>query len=114
MPRTELVLSGYRGMWLMAMFDLPTVTKPEKRRYVQFRNMLLDEGFSMLQFSVYARYCASEEIAQRYRATIRKALPPAGSVRVFSITDIQFGRMENYVGKKDVEPEKRPKQLLLF
>ena len=26
MPRQELVLSGYRGMWLFAMFDLPVTT----------------------------------------------------------------------------------------
>ncbi len=45
-------------MWLLAMFDLPVTTRKARKRYAEFRKLLLQEGFSMLQFSVYARYCA--------------------------------------------------------
>lgn len=114
MPRQEYTLSGYRGMWLFAMFDLPVRTKLERKRYAKFRKVLLEDGFSMLQFSVYARYCASEESAVAHRNRVRAALPPEGHVRVLGVTDRQFGKMENFVGKKRRPSEKAPVQLSLF
>jgi CRISPR-associated protein Cas2 len=101
-------------MWLFAMFDLPVRTKPERKRYSRFRKILLDDGFSMLQFSVYARYCASEESATAHRRQIRAAIPPEGHVRLLAVTDRQFGKMENFVGKKPTPCEETPQQLSLF
>jgi CRISPR-associated protein Cas2 len=70
-----LLLSAYRSVWLMAMFDLPVETSDNKRDYVRFRKALLKDGFMMLQFSVYARYIPSEEAAEAHRRTIRSAIP---------------------------------------
>lgn len=114
MPRSEFVLSGYRTMWLFVMFDLPVKTKRERKRYADFRKLLVASGFSMLQFSVYARCCASEEIGKRFSSVIQKHLPPAGHVRVLMVTDRQFGKMENYVGRKPQANESAPRQLELF
>ncbi|MEW6202936.1 MAG: CRISPR-associated endonuclease Cas2 [bacterium] len=101
-------------MWLFAMFDLPVDTKDARRQYTRFRKHLLDEGFIMIQFSVYARYCPSEEHAAAYRKHARDALPPDGEVRLLSVTDKQFGKMEVYLGEERQEPEEPPKQLMLF
>ena len=101
-------------MWLFAMFDLPVDTKKARKRYTQFRKALLRDGFSMLQYSVYARYCASQEAAVVYRQRIRAVLPPEGYIRLLAVTDRQFGRMENYVGKTRRGAEKSPTQLTLF
>ena len=114
MPRREYVLSGYRGMWIFAMFDLPVDTRKARRRYARFRKALVKDGFSMLQYSVYARYCASEESASRYRNRIRAAIPPKGYVRGLAVTDRQFGKMESYVGKSREPAERPPTQLVLF
>ena len=57
-------LSGYRFMWVVAMFDLPVDTKAARRAYAQFRKRLLKDGFVKMQFSVYVRHCASEENAE--------------------------------------------------
>jgi hypothetical protein len=38
-----------RFVWLFVFFDLPTVTKPEKRAAAKFRQFLKDDGFLMLQ-----------------------------------------------------------------
>ncbi|MGQ9652288.1 MAG: CRISPR-associated endonuclease Cas2 [Phycisphaerae bacterium] len=114
MPETRVDLSGYRPMWLFAMFDLPVTTPTARRQYAQFRNALLKEGFSMLQFSVYARYCPSEEATEVYRRHIRAVLPPEGQVRLLSVTDRQFGKMEVYFGKKRKATEDPPVQLMLF
>ena len=101
-------------MWLFAMFDLPVDTKRARKRYAQFRKALLRDGFSMLQYSVYARYCASEERATAHRRRIRAVLPPEGYIRLLAVTDRQFGKMESYVGKTRRGAEEAPTQLTLF
>ena len=114
MPRREQTLSGYQGMWLFAMFDLPTDTKKARRVYTRFRKNLLREGFTMMQYSVYARYCASEEVTQAFRRRLRKEMPDDGHVRLLAVTDRQFGKMEVYLGKSRHPAERPPDQLLLF
>ena len=101
-------------MWLMVMFDLPVVTKEEKRQYTRFRKYLLREGFLQLQFSVYAKFFSSRENAQKYFNYIKEAVPPGGRVRLLMITDKQFGDMVSLYGKNIEEVEKKPEQLLLF
>lgn len=54
---------GLQTVWLMVMFDLPTTTPEEKRRYQLFHGFLLDDGYCMMQYSVYIRHCASSENA---------------------------------------------------
>ena len=103
--------STYKGMWLMAMFDLPVDSKEHRRAYAQFRKALLRDGFCMLQFSVYARYCVSEELSVVHRKVIHCALPDDGQVRVVTLTDHQFGKMEVLVGKTRQPTEQAPVQL---
>lgn len=107
-------LSAYRAVWLFALFDLPVDSPEARKRYAEFRRALLDEGFTMLQFSVYARYCGSEEAAESHRRRIRRILPEAGQVRMLSVTDRQFGRMEVYGSGIRRRPESPPGQLMLF
>jgi len=114
MRETLADLSGYKPVWLFAMFDLPVDTKEARRRYARFRKLLLENGFSMLQFSVYARYCPSEDASDGYRKVIRARLPDDGQIRVLSVTDRQFGRMEVFNGKTRGDVEEPPRQLMLF
>ena len=106
--------SPYQSMWLVALFDLPVDTPQSRRDYTFFRKKLLSCGFTMLQYSVYARYCASEEKAKVQRQRIKKFLPPDGEVRVIGITDVQFGKMQVFHGKMRKAPEKAPEQVEMF
>jgi CRISPR-associated protein Cas2 len=36
------LLSGYRLMWVMVLFDLPVMTKAERKAATKFRHFLLD------------------------------------------------------------------------
>lgn len=101
-------------MWLFVMFDLPVQDTKERRQYTRFRTRLLAEGFSMLQYSIYARYCPSEEANRVHRRRVRAALPTNGQVRLLSVTDRQFGKMEIFSARTRDRPEKPPKQLLLL
>ena len=114
MPRHGLALSGYKAMWLFAMFDLPVDEKELRREYAKFRKTLLKQGFTMLQYSVYVHYVRSEETEDVYRKHVQAALPSHGQVRLISVTDRQFEKMEIYVGKKRKKVEDPPLQLMLF
>jgi len=101
-------------MWLLVMFDLPVQETKERRQYTRFRTRLLAEGFSMLQYSIYARYCPSEEASRVHRRRVTAALPTNGQVRLLSVTDRQFGKMEVFSARSRDRPEKPPQQLLLL
>lgn len=101
-------------MWIVAMFDLPTDTKRARKQYALFRKHLLDDGFTMMQYSVYARHCASKENAEVHIERIKRNLPPDGEVRVITITDKQFERMMVFWGKMRRSPEQAPCQMELF
>lgn len=107
-------LSGYRFMWVVAMFDLPTDTKEARRQYAQFRKALLKDGFARMQYSVYVRHCASRENAAVHMGRVQRSVPPDGEVRVLTITDKQFERMRVFWGKRRVESEPPPAQMELF
>ncbi|MCH7688907.1 MAG: CRISPR-associated endonuclease Cas2 [Planctomycetes bacterium] len=107
-------ISGYRCMWVLVMFDLPTDTKPARREYTLFRGMLLKDGFSMMQYSVYSRHCASQENADVHVQRIERNVPPDGEVRIITITDKQFERMRIFWGKMRKPTEEPPRQLEFF
>lgn len=112
--RKKRELSGYRAMWLFTLFDLPVDDAKARKAYAKFRKALLSEGFTMMQFSVYARFCASDEEVDAYRRRIKGFLPPEGEVRLVAITDRQFARMQVFEGKKRRKTEEPPAQLELF
>lgn len=101
-------------MWMVVMFDLPTETTEARRRYAQFRKVLLKNGYSMLQFSVYGRHCASHENADVHEKRVVLALPPEGNVRIIKVTEKQFARMKTYYGKARKPTEEPPLQLSFF
>ena len=104
----------YRIMWMFAMFDLPVETKAHRKAATQFRKNLLKLGFTMLQFSVYAKHLPSEDAALHLHHIVELAVPDEGQVRVLTVTDRQFGKMAVYFGKKRGEAEPAPEQIELF
>lgn len=101
-------------MWVLVFFDLPTETKKERKIYSDFRKQLIQDGFTMFQFSIYLRHCASKENAEVHIKRVKNTLPPAGQIGILCITDKQFGNMELFVGKKVTEVHTPYQQLELF
>jgi CRISPR-associated protein Cas2 len=99
---------------MVVMFDLPTDTSEDRRRYTQFRKMLLKNGYAMLQFSVYGRHCASDENAEVHEKRVMFSLPPKGHVRIIKVTEKQFARMKTFYGKQARKTEEPPLQLSFF
>lgn len=107
-------LNQYRSMWLFVYFDLPTETRKERKVAADFRKMLIKDGFTMFQFSIYLRFCSSMENTEVHARRIRKKLPEHGKVCLMKFTDRQFGMMEVFFGQKPQRNEKPPQQLEIF
>jgi CRISPR-associated protein Cas2 len=109
-----MIFGGLHTMWIVVLFDLPTDTMTARREYTQFRKFLLDDGFTMMQYSVYMRHSSSDENAQVHIKRVKNNLPDDGEVRIVKITDKQFGKIEVYFGHKRKPIEKAPQQLQFF
>jgi CRISPR-associated protein Cas2 len=107
-------LNAYRIMWLFVFFDLPVETKKERKAATDFRKVLLKDGFSMLQFSVYNRHCASDESAQVHIRRTKAATPEKGQVSILKITDKQYSDIINIWGTKSAPLPAGPQQIEMF
>ena len=107
-------LNAYRIMWILVHYDLPMVTKSEKKNYTKFRKKILKDGFALFQFSMYIRHCSSKENTEVHIKRVKSFLPPKGHIGILTITDKQFGSMEIFRGKDITENPKTPQQLELF
>ena len=107
-------ITGYRIVWTFVMFDLPTATPEQRRGYTLFRNLLLEQGFMMMQYSIYVQCSLGEERATSLTRIIKEGLPDDGEVRIFEVTDKQYSRMLCFVGKMPKPTEEPPEQLEFF
>jgi CRISPR-associated protein Cas2 len=107
-------LNAYHIMWVFVFFDLPVVSTKQRKLATRFRKNLEKNGFTMMQYSVYIRHCASKESADVHIKRIKEMLPPEGHVSVLSITDKQYGNILNFWGAKSQPMQDGPKQLELF
>ena len=101
-------------MWMMVLFDLPVLTKNERKAASKFREFLMDQGFDRCQLSVYLRFCAGKEQAQVYTKRVQAALPQSGNVQIIYFTDKQYENIISFDGPRQRPPEKNPEQYKLF
>ena len=104
-------------MWLMVMFDMPTETKKDRKKYRWFRDKLIKEGYIMMQFSIYIKSFHSYEAAQHGKKRLREFINInllKGSIRMMLFTDKQFSNMDIIVGVQKENERRAPQQLELF
>ena len=106
--------NAYRIMWILVFFDLPTETKKDRKNYTVFRKKILANGFAMFQFSMYIRHCSSRENSDVHIKRVKEMLPPKGHVGIMCVTDKQFGMMEIFRGREQVDAPETVQQLELF
>lgn len=108
------MLTGYRLMWMVVMFDLPVTEKAERKAATGFRNALLDLGFEMSQFSVYMRFCTSQTQVETMCKNVERCLPAGGKVNILQFTDKQYERAVSFHGRRRQAAQKAPDQFDLF
>ena len=101
-------MSAFRIMWLVVMFDLPTRTKKDRKRYHWLSKYLDGESYIRLQYSVYAKVFNSLGSANHGKRRLRDFVQTnikRGNVRMLLFTDAQFGKMEIIVGESSTQEE---------
>jgi CRISPR-associated protein Cas2 len=102
-------------MRILVFFDLPTTNKARKKAYIEFRRFLLNDGYDMLQWSVYCRICRDQDGTEKHMARLQGNLPPEGHIRCMQVTEKQFASMKILVGKPTYQESMvRGQQVLLL
>ena len=83
---------------MLVFFDLPVTTKKERKIAANFRKFLLNDGYHMIQYSVYARVCNGYDAVEKHKKRLASNLPENGSVRLLVITEKQYQSIEILVG----------------
>jgi CRISPR-associated protein Cas2 len=104
-----------RFMRLMVFFDLPTTTRARKRAYTVFRRFLLDDGYDMVQWSVYGRMVNGSDDAIKHIKRLSSNLPKEGSIRCLQVSEKQFASMLLLLGERSFQEKTvNAAQILLF
>lgn len=90
-----------RVMRIMVFFDLPNVYNKDKRNYLMFRKYLLNEGFIMMQESVYSKIALNSQQSNLLIEKLRRNAPKKGLIQVLVVTERQYSQIEYIVGKNN-------------
>ena len=101
-------------MRIIVMFDLPMVTEKEKKTATKFRKYLLDDGFIMMQFSVYSRFCKNNDDLNKHINRLKINAPKSGNIRLLQVTENQYNNMIMFSGEKSVGEDISIENLLVF
>lgn len=85
--------SLYRDMRMLLFFDMPVKTTKERAEYAKFRKFLISDGYIMVQYSVYSRFCRNYAAVEKHKQRLEKNKPKKGEVRYLVITDKQYNSM---------------------
>lgn len=92
-------------MRLLVMFDLPCTTAIDRKNYRMFKKFLHENGFAMLQYSVYSKILLNHSALQFQKAKLYQNLPPNGHIDTLLITEKQFASMEQYNKPKRIQEQ---------
>ncbi len=101
-------------MRLMVMFDLPTETSKQRKQYRQFRKKLINEGFIMIQYSVYVRVCTTKSAAEFLEKRIKDFLPDEGIIQSLVLTEKQYSDMHFLRGRMIEEVRNSSKRTVIL
>lgn len=105
---------SFRYMRVVVFFDLPTDTAKDRKNYSKFRKLLINEGFIMMQESVYSKLALNTSIANSIKEKIYKNKPPKGIVQLLVITEKQYSEIEYVVGEKSMDILDNTERLIIL
>lgn len=85
-------------MRLIIMFDLPMQTSTEKRSYREFRKFLIENGYVMMQYSVYSKLILNRSVLNYQKIKLYENSPSKGNVDIMVITEKQYANIETMIG----------------
>lgn len=96
------------------MFDLPVVTETDKKIYNKFRRFLLNDGYFMIQYSIYVRVCKNADDVHKHEVKLSVNMPSKGNVRLLQVTENQFQSMKILCGKSVSEEKIGIDSMIVF
>lgn len=115
MKKRKMNDESYRIMRLFVLFDMPVEKEAQRKEYSKFRKFLLQDGFVMLQYSVYTRFCTNDTDAKKHIKRILGFKPKYGNIRILKITENQFNNMIMVAGERsEQELAENEEQLLII
>ena len=90
---------SFRYMRMIIFFDLPSTTYQDGVEYRKFRKFLINNGFIMMQESIYTKLVINNNSTKVMKTLINKNLPHNGLVQLLEVTERQFASIEYLVGK---------------
>lgn len=88
---------------MLVFYDLPVTTPKYRRIYTLFRRFLLNDGYVMVQFSIYARLIHGMSSVDKHLTRIRQNAPMEGSIRCMVVTEKQYTSMIIITGEKNFQ-----------
>ena len=88
-----------RVMRTIVFFDLPNIYSKDKRNYLLFRKYLINEGFIMMQESVYSKIVLNQQQSKFLLERLKRNAPKKGIIQVFTITEKQYSQIEYIIGE---------------
>lgn len=92
-----------RIMRTIIFFDLPNVYTNDKRNYTKFRRFLINEGFIMMQESVYSKLMMNAQQIQLLIQRIKRNAPKKGIIQVLNVTENQYAQIEYIIGSNNTK-----------
>lgn len=92
-----------RIMRTIIFFDLPNVYTNDKRNYTKFRRFLINEGFIMMQESVYSKLMMNSQQIQLLIQRIKRNAPKKGIIQILNITENQYAQIEYIIGSNNTK-----------
>ncbi len=85
-------------MRTIVFFDLPNIYSSDKKNYIKFRKFLINEGFVMMQESVYSKLVLNTQQANLLKERIKRNSPKKGIIQTLTITEKQYSQIEYIIG----------------
>ena len=101
-------------MRMIVFFDLPVETSANRRAYSEFRKFLINEGFIMMQKSVYTKLLLNNTATDLERAKVENNAPEEGLVQLMVVTEKQFNSVSYITGKKSTQAVDSDKRLVIL
>lgn len=96
------------------MFDMPTITIEDRKNYSKFRDNLIDDGFIMIQYSIYVRICKNQDDITKHINRVKMFTPEKGNIRLLQVTEKQYEQMIMLRGiKNDDENESNNSMIII-
>ena len=101
-------------MRTIVFFDLPVIYSNDRRNYIKFRKYLLEEGFIMLQQSVYSKITLNSQQTKLLINRIRKNSPKKGIIQILNITEKQYAEIEYVIGNSNTKIINSEERLIIL